>query len=98
LPVIPPQRGGELLVETYTTEELGMAFSSVEAAVEGRDDSGNHLMLAARERQLRRKQNPESGHAVEKCPWNQTMRLGNAVGTAVGSAEGRHLSGIFRWE
>jgi hypothetical protein len=34
LPVVPPQRGGEFLVQCDAAEELGMALDSVKAAVE----------------------------------------------------------------
>jgi hypothetical protein len=45
LGMVPPQRGGEFLVQRDATEELGMALDSVETAVERGDDRGDHLLL-----------------------------------------------------
>ena len=50
LRVIPPQRGGQPLVESDPLEELGMALDSVETAVEGAHDRRNHFVLPARQR------------------------------------------------
>jgi hypothetical protein len=43
--MVPPQRGGEFVVETDATQELGVALDSVEAAVVRRDDGGDHFVL-----------------------------------------------------
>src|SRR5262245_47626951 len=49
LRVVPPQRGGEFVVKAGSTQELGVAFPSVEALIEDRNDGGDHLVLSARQ-------------------------------------------------
>ena len=50
LRMVPPQLGGEFLVEAGPAEELQVALQSVEALVPHRDDCGDHFLLASGER------------------------------------------------
>jgi hypothetical protein len=49
LGVVPPQRGGELVVETGPAKELDMTLRSVKALILHGHYRGDHLVLAARE-------------------------------------------------
>jgi hypothetical protein len=53
LSVIPPQRGGESLVERDAAKELGVALYSVKAVVDRRNHRGDHFVMAALQRQIR---------------------------------------------
>jgi hypothetical protein len=47
LSIVPPQRGGEFVVETGPAKELDMALRSVKALILHGNQGGNHLVLAA---------------------------------------------------
>jgi hypothetical protein len=55
--MVPPQLGGEFLVEAGPAKKLDVAFRSVEALVLDRHDRGDHFLLAAGQGQVRLKEN-----------------------------------------
>ncbi len=72
-----------------------MAFHSVEAAVHGRHDGGDHFVLAASQGQLRIQQDSVGRHGMPHGLGNEAMSGRDAVGAAVLPLDGCHFSHVF---
>jgi hypothetical protein len=97
LRVIPPQRGGKFLAEGDATEELGVALDSVETAIQSRNDSRDHFVLTARQRQVWREEHAEGGQGMAQSLRDKAVGRDDAVRTAIRPPEaGRLLAVLVR--
>jgi len=63
----------EVLVQCDPTQKLCVRLQSILATIGGRDDRRDHLVLASRQRQIRRHQRPERRERVKHRVGNQRV-------------------------
>jgi hypothetical protein len=88
-PKVAPDRRDEVVVGRHPAQELRMRHAAIRRAVGDRHDRGNHLVLAARERQIRRHELAERRKGMVQGAGNQRVRRHDAGDLIVLRQDGR---------
>ncbi len=87
------QRGDHFVVEAGATQKLCVGFDSIEAAVGDGDHGGDHFVLVALEREIRRHHGAEGAEGVEEDVGEERVGAYDAVFEA--AIDGGGGRGVF---